>query len=192
MQQDQGHTAFGGAGRAGSGPGSSESAAAEPTYAATVFPAPRDGGPDIDPAGGVVLVVDDNEQNLELLEAYLEDLNCTIRLARDGIEALASVRDQRPDIILLDIMMPRMSGFQACATLKKDPATREIPVIMVTALNEVSDVERAVDCGADDFLIKPVNKLELITRVKSLLKLGRLQRQLQKTLAELREYREGR
>jgi two-component system, OmpR family, alkaline phosphatase synthesis response regulator PhoP len=133
-----------------------------------------------------ILLVDDNEQNLELLLAYLEELPCKILTARDGFEALEVVRVEKPNLVLLDVMMPRMSGFQVCAKLKKDPETRETPVVMVTALNEIGDVERAVDAGADDFLTKPVNKLELLTRAKSLLRLSLLQRQLHKTLAELK------
>lgn len=137
-----------------------------------------------------LLLVDDNDQNLELLEAYLESLQCELRLARDGVEALDAVRTRRPDLILLDVMMPRMSGFQACQQLKADAATRDIPIVMVTALNEVSDVERAIECGADDFLSKPVNKLELLTRVKSLVRISRMQRELQQTLAQLRSFRD--
>ncbi len=133
-----------------------------------------------------VLVVDDNEQNLELLQAYLEDLGCEIRAARDGVEALASIEAREPDLILLDVMMPRMSGFQACSRIKANPRTRDIPVVMVTALNEVGDVERAVESGADDFLTKPVNKLELLTRVRSLLRVRQLKRQLDRTLEEVR------
>jgi len=133
-----------------------------------------------------VLLVDDHQHNLELLLAYLEDLGCELRTAADGTEALAQVASKAPDIILLDIMMPRMSGFQVCSKLKKDPATRDIPIVMVTALNEVADVERAVECGADDFVTKPVNKLELVTRVRSLLRVALLQRRLRKTIAELR------
>jgi two-component system cell cycle response regulator len=137
-------------------------------------------------ATATVLLVDDNEQNLELLHAYLEELPCKIQTARDGLEALAAVQGERPNLILLDVMMPRMSGFQVCAKLKKDPVTRDIPVVMVTALNEVGDVERAVESGADDFLTKPVNRLELLTRARSLIRLSQLQKQLNRTLAELR------
>ena len=137
-------------------------------------------------AACTLLIVDDNEQNLELLQAYLEDLGCGVRLARDGQEALDEVDRKLPDLVLLDVMMPRMSGFQACSRIKSNPATREIPVLMVTALNEVGDVERAVECGADDFLTKPVNRLELLTRVKSQLKIRIVKRQLEQTMAELR------
>lgn len=137
-----------------------------------------------------VLIVDDNEQNLELLHAYLDELGGDVRVAHDGIEAIESVAKQAPDIILLDIMMPRMSGFQVCEKLKKDPATRDIPIIMVTALNEVGDVERAIDFGADDFLTKPVNKLELLTRVRSLLRVRQLKRQLENAVSEIQNLRD--
>ncbi len=133
-----------------------------------------------------VLVVDDNEQNLELLVAYLEELGSEIQTACDGIEAISAVQANQPDIIILDVMMPRMSGFQACQQLKNDMLTRDIPIVMVTALNEVGDIERAVECGADDFLTKPVNKLELLTRIRSLLRVRLLKRQLDQTLAEMR------
>lgn len=134
-----------------------------------------------------VLIVDDNEQNLELLQAYLEDLACEIDLARDGIEAMDAVRRAEPDVILLDIMMPRMSGFQVCSRLKADPRYADIPIIMVTALGEVGDVERAVDAGADDFLTKPVNRLELLTRVRSLIRVRSLKRELDETKSRLQD-----
>jgi two-component system, OmpR family, alkaline phosphatase synthesis response regulator PhoP len=133
-----------------------------------------------------VLVVDDNEPNRELIQAYLEELGCEIRVAPDGAEALQQVDARQPDLILLDVMMPKMSGFQACSRIKANPQTRDIPVVMVTALNEVGDVERAVESGADDFLTKPVNKLELITRVRSLLRVRQLKRQLDRTLEQMR------
>jgi len=137
---------------------------------------------ELDLASSRILLVDDNEQNLELLQAYLEDLGATLETAIDGEAAMTAIDRSAPDLILLDVMMPRMSGFQVCAKIKGDPATRDIPVVMVTALNEVSDIERAVECGADDFLTKPVHKLELVTRVKSLLRVRLLKRQLDETL----------
>jgi len=132
-----------------------------------------------------ILVVDDNPQNVELMQAYLESLNCTVHVAVDGIDALEKVPKTKPDLILLDIMMPRMSGFEVCRRLKADPKTREIPILMVTALNELGDIERGVECGTDDFLTKPINKLELVTRVKSLLRVRHLKSALDRTLAYL-------
>lgn len=134
-----------------------------------------------------ILVVDDNEQNLELLQAYLEDLECKTIAAMDGVSALEIIKEAKPDIVLLDVMMPKMSGFEVCRRIKADPATANLPVIMVTALNEMGDIERAIESGTDDFLSKPVNKLELITRVKTMLKLKHLTDQLERTLAYLSE-----
>ena len=128
--------------------------------------------------GSRILLVDDNQQNLELIQAYLETLPVTIVTARDGVEAIESVEAEVPDLILLDVMMPRMSGFEVCQKLKSNPETRDIVVIMVTALHEVADYERAVESGTDDFLSKPVNKLELLTRVRSLLRVALLRRRL--------------
>ncbi len=130
----------------------------------------------MDLASASILVVDDHEQNLELLQAYLEEVGCRVRPAHDGIEASKEIKAEQPDLVILDVMMPRMSGFQLCSQIKGDPATRDIPVVMVTALSDVGDVERAVECGADDFLTKPVHKLELVTRAKSLLRYRLLKR----------------
>jgi len=132
-----------------------------------------------------VLIVDDNPQNAELLQAYLEPMSYDILIAADGLEALEKIETFVPDIILLDIMMPRMSGFEVCKRIKKNPKTADIPVVMVTALNELGDIERGVDCGADDFLSKPINKLELVTRVKSLLRVRHLKGELERTLTYL-------
>jgi two-component system alkaline phosphatase synthesis response regulator PhoP len=135
----------------------------------------------------IVLVVDDDEPSLELLQAYLEDVDCETIPAQDGLEALRIIADKTPDLVLLDIMMPKMSGFEVCKRIKNDPKTSDIPVIMVTALNEFGDIERGIDSGTDDFISKPVNKLELVTRVKTMLKLKHLSDKLERTLAYLRE-----
>ena len=135
----------------------------------------------------VVLVVDDNLQNLELLLAYLEEIDCTTDSAVDGAEAMEVIRKNPPDLVLLDVMMPKMSGFEVCRRMKNDPDTADIPVIMVTALNELGDIERAIDSGTDDFLSKPINKWELLTRVKTMLKLKHLSDKLERTLAYLSE-----
>ncbi|QOJ13803.1 MAG: response regulator [Planctomycetia bacterium] len=120
-------------------------------------------------AASKVLIADDNPQILELIEAYLEPLGVEITTAADGQAALSAIEAAPPDLVLLDIMMPRRSGYEVCRQLKEDDRYRDIPVIMVTALNEVGDLERARECGADDFLTKPVNKMELLARVQALL-----------------------
>lgn len=132
-----------------------------------------------------ILVVDDNQQNQELLVACLDPLGCRVSTAENGLEALDKIRQNKYDLILLDVMMPGMSGFEVCRKLKSDPATRDIPILMVTALTELGDIERGVESGTDDFISKPVNRLELLTRVKSLLRVGYLQDELERTLAYL-------
>ena len=134
-----------------------------------------------------VLIVDDNPQNLELLQAFLESLPVKIVTAFDGVDALEKVQQHSPDLILLDIMMPRMSGFQVCRRLKGDQKTRDIQILMVTALNELGDIEQASECGTDDFVSKPVNKLELLTRVKSLLRVRHMKSELERALTYLNE-----
>jgi PleD family two-component response regulator len=114
-------------------------------------------------------------------------VDCESVPAYDGLEAMEIVAKSPPDLILLDVMMPKMSGFEVCKRLKNDPKTSDIPIIMVTALNEYGDIERAIDVGTDDFLSKPINKLELLTRVKTMLKLKHLTDKLERTLAYLSE-----
>ena len=118
-----------------------------------------------------ILIADDNEPNVELLEAYLNGLEVETAVAVDGQDTLEKVAAFKPDLILLDIMMPKLSGFEVCKQVKSNPATQGIMVLMVTALNELGDIERAVDAGTDDFLSKPVNKMELLIRVENMLKL---------------------
>src|SRR3954466_9034896 len=134
-----------------------------------------------------VLIVDDNPQNVELLQAFLESLPVRIITAGDGLEALRQVAENNPDLVLLDIMMPQMSGFQVCRRLKTDPKTKDIQILMVTALNELGDIEQASECGTDDFVSKPVNKFELLTRVKSLLRVRHLKSELERALTYLNE-----
>ncbi|MBL8991533.1 MAG: response regulator [Phycisphaerae bacterium] len=124
------------------------------------------------PPRPLILLVDDNEANLELLQAYLEEVRGTIMTARDGLEALRCLEAHKPDLILLDVMMPRMSGYQLCKRLKSDAATRGIPIVMVTALTEVSDQERAEEVGADDFISKPITKPDLLARIARYLPKG--------------------
>lgn len=134
-----------------------------------------------------ILIADDNVQNVELLEAYLSGIDCDIETAVDGEDTLRKVESFQPDLLLLDIMMPRLSGFEVCKKLRANPATRELLILMVTALNEPSDFERGVQAGTDDFLTKPVNKVELLCRIRSLLRVRHLKSQLDRTLAYLAE-----
>jgi CheY-like chemotaxis protein len=134
-----------------------------------------------------ILIADDNAPNVELLEAFLADIECDMAVAVDGRDTLDKVASFKPDLILLDVMMPKLSGFEVCRTLKQDPKTRGIMILMVTALNELGDIERAVNAGTDDFISKPVNKLELLKRVENMLKVLNLTDELER----LRRYIQG-
>jgi len=134
-----------------------------------------------------ILIADDNPTNVELIEAYLSEHDCEVAIAVDGRDTLEKVAQFQPDLVLLDIMMPKLSGFEVCEELKKNPATRGIMILMVTALNELGDIERAVNAGCDDFLSKPINKLELLKRVDNMLRL----RHVTDELERLRKYIDG-
>ena len=121
-----------------------------------------------------VLVVDDVDANVKLLEARLTAEYFEVRTARSGPEALHICARERADVVLLDIMMPGMDGFEVCRRLKAEPRTQHIPVIMVTALDQPSDRVKGLEAGADDFLTKPVDDIALITRVKNVARLKML------------------
>jgi two-component system, OmpR family, alkaline phosphatase synthesis response regulator PhoP len=134
-----------------------------------------------------ILIADDNAANRELLEAYLAQVDCDIELAVDGQDTIDKAKEFHPDLILLDVMMPKLSGFEVCRKLKDDSQLSKIMVLMVTALNELGDIERAVKAGTDDFLSKPVNKLELLKRVELMLRLKDTTDELER----LRRYIQG-
>ena len=138
-----------------------------------------------------VLIADDNPQGAELLEAYLGETDYDVQTAADGEETLRKVRSWRPDLILLDVMMPKISGFEVCKRLRADRTTRDIAILMVTALDQASDVERAVDAGTDDFLRKPINKTELLLRVRSVLRSRQHQQELERALAYIEAVERG-
>ncbi|UCE59331.1 MAG: response regulator [Phycisphaerales bacterium] len=117
-----------------------------------------------------VLIVEDNPQNRELLEVYMEDLpEVRVVSVANGLEAMEIITQDKPDLVLLDIMMPKMSGFEVCKRIKGDPKTRDILVVMVTALNETGDIERAAECGTDDYLSKPIDRKAMVDLVRNLL-----------------------
>ena len=131
-----------------------------------------------------ILIADDEPFNRELLEAFLSEGNYELEYAADGQETLDKTASFNPDLILLDVMMPKLSGFEVCEKLKKEPETSSVMILMVTALSDLGDVERAVAVGCDDFLTKPINQLELLIRVENLLKL----RSVTSELERLRQY----
>ncbi len=143
---------------------------------------------DHSPDAPKIVIADDNDQNVELLEAYLSDFDCEIRTAHDGEETLEVVEQFAPDLLLLDVMMPRLSGFEVCKKIRANPRSKDLLILMITALNEAADFERGVQAGTDDFLTKPVNKVELLCRIRSLLRVRHLKSQLDRTLAYLAEF----
>lgn len=126
-----------------------------------------------------ILIADDNQTNVELLEAYLSGRDCEIAVAVDGCDTLRKVVEFQPDLILLDIMMPGMDGYQVCARLKGDQSTQFIPIVMVTALHGTEERIKALEVGADDFLSKPFNIYELLARVNSLMRIKHLHDELE-------------
>jgi DNA-binding response OmpR family regulator len=138
-----------------------------------------------------ILIVEDSQENMDLLVYFLHPQGYEIISVYDGLSALQKVEEEHPDIILLDIMLPKMDGYEVCGRLKKDPETKFIPIIMLTALKELKDKVRALEVGADDFLTKPFENIELLARVKSLLRLKEYHDELQSKNMELAEKNES-
>lgn len=121
-----------------------------------------------------ILVADDIKQNVKLLRVILTAFEYDVIEAYDGEEALEKAKTEKPDLILLDVMMPKLTGYEVCHKLREDKKTKNIPIIMITALHETDDRIQGIEAGADDFISKPFNKAELLARVKSLLRMRQI------------------
>ena len=135
-----------------------------------------------------VLVVDDNPLNVKMLADILAFKGYQVVKASGGQEALALVRSEKPDLVLLDVMMPDLDGYSVCASIRANPETEMLPVVMVTALDPKDERAKGLDAGADDFLSKPVNQHELLARVRSLLRIKSYHDQVQAQARELQEW----
>ncbi|HEX2933608.1 MAG TPA: response regulator, partial [Candidatus Binatia bacterium] len=135
-----------------------------------------------------ILVVDDTAKNVKLLADLLAVKGYGVVTAESGQEALAKLEAEKPDLVLLDVVMPEMSGYEVCQKIRENPATRILPVVMVTALDPAEERVKGLDAGADDFLTKPINRAELLARVRSLLRIKELQDQVQCQADELSQW----
>ncbi len=138
-----------------------------------------------------ILIADDIATNAELIEANLDNSDYEIRIAANGEETIHIAREWQPDVILLDVMMPKLSGFEVCKMLRADASTANIGILMITALDQVTDIERAVEAGTDDFLTKPVHKSELILRLKAMLAARKETASVERGLAYFRNILQG-
>jgi two-component system alkaline phosphatase synthesis response regulator PhoP len=136
-----------------------------------------------DPRPARILIAEDNPEGAELLEAYLDGADYDLETAVDGEDTLRKVVAFQPDLILLDVMMPKISGFEVCKRLKGNPKTNSIIIHMITALDQHHDIDRAVEAGTNDFLTKPINKAELLLRIKAALASRQSADPLEQTLA---------
>ena len=138
-----------------------------------------------------ILIADDNQQNAELVEAHIEGAGYETRIAGHGEETLKQAAEWQPDVLLLDVMMPKLSGFEVCKRLRASPLGQKTAVLMITALDQSTDIDRAVEAGTDDFITKPINKAELLLRVKSLLAARSETNPMERTLAYLKRVQQG-
>jgi len=139
-------------------------------------------------ANSRILVVDDQPANVKLLEQLLTLSGYEVSTAISGAEALAKVVADRPDLVLLDVLMPGMSGYDVCRAIRSDPATELLPVVMVTALDPTEERLKGIEAGADDFLSKPINQPEILARLRSLLRIRSLHRKVEEQAAQLEEW----
>ena len=138
-----------------------------------------------------VLIVDDIPTNVRLLEARLTAEYFEVRTAASGREALAICAEGQTDIVLLDVMMPQMDGFEVCSRIKNDALTAHIPVLMITALDQPSDIDRAIEAGTNEFVSKPISKAALTLRVRSLLQTLHYKSELERALAYIEAIERG-
>jgi DNA-binding response OmpR family regulator len=129
-------------------------------------------------ASARILVVEDAANDIRLLGTLLSEQGYGVSIARSGEEALEQIDREVPNLLLLDVILPGMSGYELCQQVRATPATRHVPVLMITALQPDEDRQRGLDAGADDFLVKPINRVELLARVRTLLRLDSLHREL--------------
>jgi class 3 adenylate cyclase len=137
---------------------------------------------------GRILVVDDQPQNVKLLEQILSLSGYEVFTAASGVEALAKISAEKPDLVLLDVVMPQMSGYEVCRRIRSDASTGLLPVVMVTALDPAEERVKGIEAGADDFLSKPINQQEILARVKSLLRIRSLHRQVEAQAEQLTQW----
>ena len=135
-----------------------------------------------------ILVVDDTPKNVKLLADLLSVKGYTVVTAASGREALRQIEAEHPDLVLLDVVMPEMSGYEVCRKIRESSATEMLPVVMVTALDPAEERVKGIEAGADDFLTKPINRAELLARVRSLLRIKELHDQVQSQSTELSEW----
>ena len=135
-----------------------------------------------------ILVVDDTPRNVKLLEDVLTVKGYAVVTAASGAEALGKVDSERPDLVLLDVVMPGMSGYEVCRKIRENPATEMLPVVMVTALDPNLERVKGIEAGADDFLTKPINQAELLARIRSLLRIKEFHETIQSQAAQLADW----